>query len=741
MLAGVATSSRVVHTDQVYELAGLPLPKQYASWITSSNLQDINRMRSALIEIGLVGKMLATQDLEEDRDCLMRQLTVYANLGPELFYRPLLDHWIDAAIHMLPHKRRLSGSNDSWYGQNLRDSTHHVHTSNAVELSPQYVALDIPKPSSRKKSRLDLSEEELANQRELKEQRELRKWAIRLFNLYEAINSPVAQQVNSCMNPGRAMLEITGSTRYRTLKAYVTLWYRFVTFLERVKHRSWPIGTFDYVDFLHFLSEEPCAASVPESFLMASNFIEKKSGLHSNQMFASDPIVKSVQSRITEQLRGPQGPSKRAPRFPSVLIEALEAMVLDEQETKYLRGVAWLRLVKVWGSLRYSCHSYISPSRLSMFEGELYGTLKKTKTTGPSKRVRELPLHISKQAYVRFGSWLRVGFDLWLTLAPFERDYFLPRSDGSGNRSIRQMATYSDAASAGLQVLSKLRLPGTDQLLLDENWCSFWTEHSERPTLTTALAVLQHSKDERDLVGRWKPEGSDVYLRTYHAIVGRLQSKVAETMRAVDRFEALQEKEIGKAFKDWTRDRLQLSEEESEGMSRVFAEILRRPPVESQSIVVDEDEDSFAQTVQVVSKNPESAEDDSSEDPDPNAWFLSQSRPEEAFLIIHSNKGSRLHRTNGCWSARYRAVKNPHLCQKEPSTTEYNFRCRLCWPVGISSDQNSSQEESSKSESEAHSEPEDILGDANSIADWSVAGQITAPLTTPAGEEFQDLES
>ena len=409
------------------------------------------------------------------------------------------------------------------------------------------------------------------------------------------------------------------------------------------------------------------------------------------------------------------------------MIEALEGMVLDQMENKYLRGVAWLRLLKVWGSLRFSCHNYLTPSRLSMFEGELYGVLKKTKTTGPTRRVRELPLHVSKMAYIRFQSWLSTGFELWQTLAPFERDYFLPRSTADGNHTLQQMAEYSDASAAGIQVLSKLMLPGTSRLLLDPNWCCFFTEHSERPTLATALAVLQHSKEERDLVGRWKPEGSDVYVRTYHAIIGRLQARVAEVMRSSDRYVLLQEKEIAHSFKAWCRDRLQLNQEEAEEMADIFADTLRKPPLTPSTIVqpaqVVVDDDGEAEPLA-----PE-ASSDSSEDPAQDAWFLAKNRPTNVFLIIHSAKGARLHKSDGCWIARYRSVKHPEFCQMEPSPSDYDFRCRMCWPSGLP-DEASSQESDEEVEQhppEEESEPELVQGDDQVSSSWSVTHNTPFP--------------
>ena len=53
---------------------------------------------------------------------------------------------------------------------------------------------------------------------------------------------------------------------------------------------------------------------------------------------------------------------------------ALEKFVIDEENPDYRRGVAWLRLVKVWATLRYDYASWLSPHRVSRVDGELAGT-------------------------------------------------------------------------------------------------------------------------------------------------------------------------------------------------------------------------------------------------------------------------------------------------------------------------------------------------------------------------------
>ena len=84
-------------------------------------------------------------------------------------------------------------------------------------------------------------------------------------------------------------------------------------------------------------------------------------------------------------------------------------------------------------------------------------------------------------------------------------------------------------------VLAKVGLPSAVQ--------GYWTEHSERSVLPTALAILGVTDSEKDILGWWKPEGSDTYVRSYGGRVARLQAKYAIAAREDNRYQALDERE------------------------------------------------------------------------------------------------------------------------------------------------------------------------------------------------------
>ena len=73
---------------------------------------------------------------------------------------------------------------------------------------------------------------------------------------------------------------------------------------------------------------------------------------------------------------------------------------------------AWAKLVKVWGSLRWSDLQASIPAELALVEGRLVTTLRRTKTSGPNRRIRELPVAVSDMKFssTSVGGGSKTGF-------------------------------------------------------------------------------------------------------------------------------------------------------------------------------------------------------------------------------------------------------------------------------------------------------------------------------------------
>ena len=131
-------------------------------------------------------------------------------------------------------------------------------------------------------------------------------------------------------------------------------------------------------------------------------------------------------------------------------------------------------------------------------------TLRQTKTSGPNRRIKEMPLCVSEAAFFENSSWLRIRFELLQLLVNLSRDYLLPKLKPDLAIFERKMAKYADAVVVSAAILQRAGMPAIVQ--------GFWTERSERLVLPTGLSVLGVNGPEKDLLGRWKPEGV-AYIR------------------------------------------------------------------------------------------------------------------------------------------------------------------------------------------------------------------------------------
>ena len=197
----------------------------------------------------------------------------------------------------------------------------------------------------------------------------------------------------------------------------------------------------------------------------------------------------AAKDKIVEALSEGAPLTKRAPRYPTLLLVKMERYVLDEGEPSALRVMAWIKLLKSWACLRWSDLQATTPSELQLTEGRLATVLRKTKPSGPNKRVKELPACVSKAAFYEDPKWLEAGFQPLRELASYKRDY---RADLAVFE--RKMASYGDAMVASGALLARLQLPGLVQ--------GFWTERSEKSVLPAALSIIGMQLPEKDLLGR-----------------------------------------------------------------------------------------------------------------------------------------------------------------------------------------------------------------------------------------------
>jgi hypothetical protein len=395
------------------------------------------------------------------------------------------------------------------------------------------------------------------------------------------------------------------------------------------------------------------------------------------------------------------------------MVAALETHVADEDQPFGMRILAWARLLKVFGVLRWDDLQRLRPKDLALRTSGLTGRLTQTKTSGAGKRVRDLPLHVPRCAFVARSDWLEVGFGLWSGLPDPDRDFFLPRVKGDLVSFYDGPASSADLATLGTLLLSELRVPvaaswsggggeekcaGTE-VLIPTALLMGWTGHSERATLPSLFAAMGVPKAERDPLGRWSPSGSDDYVRTYKALVKGLAGKLRRIIEDGTAFEAADEED---ALEDVISFISQKAGGPCEAADAAVVVLKAAAGHLYRGLACEPSEKPKVSTPEVEKAALEEASKLAAADQD-----------EDPYIIVMSGRGRflRLHRSDGCWRAQGKIFQSYETYPDDPVPSQlYTSYCHDCWPregprrcgeAAGEADEDSSASTSTSSEGEA----------------------------------------
>ena len=171
------------------------------------------------------------------------------------------------------------------------------------------------------------------------------------------------------------------------------------------------------------------------------------------------------------------------------------------------------------------------------------------------------------------------------------------------------------------------------------------------------------------MLGRWKPEGSDTYIRSFAGVMARIQKTFAKTLRLRDRSLLLDEGDIIEGAGGWISERLKepVAEGGTEGiLERLGTSILLPPQFEVQM----EEEPGPHETYQGgLQEDPEKAGDGE--------------KPRAAYVVVNvSKRCRRLHKASDgcCWMGRTRIFKSSVEFEEKPDEEHFTHVCRVCWP-------------------------------------------------------------
>lgn len=203
------------------------------------------------------------------------------------------------------------------------------------------------------------------------------------------VEIPVENEEQRVMYALRAL----GTRRSKTLRNRARAWRKARDWMQSVKGYVSPA---DVVDHLIFLEQEAGTKSCIADFMSALSVLEDAGQAPaSNQLCKSRLVVAASKGSAAEVQQG-KTCKKQAPPLSVAMLISLEIFVASSDNPMYGRCIIWACLLCVWGCMRDSDLQGIDVSRLKLFRDGLKGFPVQTKTTGPDKKVAEVPFFVGR---------------------------------------------------------------------------------------------------------------------------------------------------------------------------------------------------------------------------------------------------------------------------------------------------------------------------------------------------------
>ena len=395
-------------------------------------------------------------------------------------------------------------------------------------------------------------------------------------------HTPCTLQTAGSADQRRALSGLVGKLRASTIKMYLRHWDCMRGWLLATQSSPWPQDPIVLVDYLHILEEEPCRPTVPQAWFQAISWVFKCAGFEGPGNLAQNPLVQKTVERLTVSLGANLRPILQAARLPCVILAGLEVYLDCKAHPVFKRLHAGALLFRSWATLRFDDQQRIKRNTMRMAGSVLHTFLSSSKTSGPGKRMRQLPVAITTEADLLDTMWLATWLGLMQEHLPLDRDYLMDQSTSDYGKSTDKELKYVQSAALTRQVMAELRVP----ILVEGKWaesefCSmpaellgFFTEHGPRSVVPSITVVIEPDKTKRDMVGRWCPSGSDDYARTHRAVVVELQSKVAKTLKSFGGTKVLCEDDVVERARRFLTERKSFDEISAKAVCNVFKETL-----------------------------------------------------------------------------------------------------------------------------------------------------------------------
>ena len=361
-------------------------------------------------------------------------------------------------------------------------------------------------------------------------------------------------------------LRALGTRRSKTLRNRARAWRKARDWFMSVKEYAYPRGPSDVVDYIIFLEQEAGTKSCIADFMSALSVLEDAGQVPSSGQLCKNRLVVAASKGASAEVQQGKTSVKQAPPLTVAMLLALEIYVCTGSNPLYARCLMWACLLCVWGCMRVSDLQGIDVSRLRLFRDGLKGFLVKTKTTGPDKKVAEVPFFVGRNVGLSGRDWLSAGYKLWRDLGQLDRTFLVFQSTPDFEEPCYKFAKPEVISNYMRLIWRQLKVPfrklgenawksRSDGELLGAECYLFWSGHSMRHVLPTIAAIFGIPKEQRDYLGRWHVglHQSADYIHTCRQIVHDIQRKVCDKLSGGQ--PGYDEEELFEDFRVWLRGR------------------------------------------------------------------------------------------------------------------------------------------------------------------------------------------
>ena len=250
---------------------------------------------------------------------------------------------------------------------------------------------------------------------------ELERWRKALVRELKKASMPICASASYALDSQAVLEASAGTVRASTLRRHVREWSKFSAWVFAVEGSNFPSHLGLLLNYIEELAQEPCARTRLQAVLSSVIFFERVGGVRPESAISSEVLVRNLVSVRASELEAGAPPTKQAPALALIIVMALESVVVDEGQKKFIRAFAWTRLLKLWTSSRANDLQGILPEHMVMTSQGLRGVFDRTKTSGAGKRIRWLPFFVCRMP----GSCTADGL-VWASTFGLRRAFLSP---------------------------------------------------------------------------------------------------------------------------------------------------------------------------------------------------------------------------------------------------------------------------------------------------------------------------